>query len=255
MGSLTETNISFKTILNFRDAGGLPAMDGRIMKTGMIFRSATPDNLGRREVQKLHNLNIRTIIDLRGPNEDGERKNRFDEIEVISLPLDFEGETRRRMMPFFYEKNSLDKIAEISAELYLEILDASVPVFRNVVEILLTPGKSPVLIHCKAGKDRTGIMIALIHMALDIKREAIIDNFMKSNEELIPFFREKLLLRRILSFGFFPADAVMFAVTVRKENIEAVIDRVNNHYGGIASFLNDPAGEKIKKLKDLYLVN
>lgn len=255
MVKLDEADVSLKSILNFRDAGGLPTLDGKTVRKGMIFRSATPDNLRKREIQKLHDLNIRTIIDLRGPEEDGERDKKFDGIEMVSLPLDFEGETRRRMMPLFYQKNSLEKIAEISAELYNEILDASVPVFSQVVDILLTPGKCPVLIHCKAGKDRTGIIIALIHLALDVRREAIIGNFMQSNEELVPFFRKKLFIRRLLSFGYFPAKTIMFAVTVRKENIEAVIDRVNNHYGGIASFLNDPSGAKIKKLKDLYIVN
>lgn len=255
MRNLAESNISFKTILNFRDAGGLPTTDGKTVIKGMIFRSATPDNLSSREIKKLQTLDIKTIIDLRGPEEDGERTNRFDGIELVSLPLDFEGETRKRMMPYFYQKNSFEKIAEISAELYIEILDAAKNVFSQVVDILLMPERCPVLIHCKAGKDRTGIMIALIHMALDVRREAIIDNFMQSNKELIPFFRKRLLLRKILSFGFFPSEAIMFAVTVRQENIESVIDRVNNHYGGIASFLNDPAGEKIKKLKDLYLIN
>lgn len=255
MVRLNDSDIRFKTILNFRDAGGLPTLDGKTVKKGLIFRSAAPDNLNSREIRKLYTLDIRTIIDLRGPAEDGERTDRFDGIEKVSLPLDFEGETRKRMMPLFYQKNSFEKIAEISAELYIEILDASVPVFRQVVEILLTPGKCPVLIHCKAGKDRTGILIALIHMALGVRREAIIDNFMESNEKLIPFFRRRLLFRKILSFGFFPSDAVMYAVTVRQENIESVIDRINNHYGGIASFLNDPSGEKIKRLRAMYVVN
>ena len=255
MINLAEANIRFKTILNFRDAGGLPTVDGKTIKTGMIFRSAAPDNLSSKEIKKLHSLDIRTIIDLRGPVEDGERNNGFDGIESVSLPLDFEGETRKRMMPLFYQKNSFDKIAEISAELYTEILDAATTVFSRVVDILLTPDRCPVLIHCKAGKDRTGIMIALIHMALDVRREAIIDNFMLSNEELIPYFRKNLLFRKILSLGFFPSGAIMFAVTVRQQNIDSVIDRVNGHYGGIASFLNDLSGEKIRRLREMYLVN
>jgi len=59
-----------------------------------------------------------------------------------------------------------------------------------------------------------------------------------------------LMRRKILSFGFFPHKAVLFAVTVRKNNIEAVLDRVKDHYGGIEGYLSS-SGFDVSQLPEL----
>lgn len=247
--------LSFRTIRNFRDIGGAHTVDGKHIRQGMIFRSANPDNLSRKEIEKIHDLNIKSIIDLRAPYESKNHKKRFGNIEIISLPLDFERKTREKLMPYFYEKNSQNKISDISNSLYLEILDASIPVFRQVVEILLSPDKCPVLIHCQAGKDRTGIIVALIKMALKVDSQSIISDFMKSNDALIPYFKKRLMIRKIISLGFFPYDTILFAVTVRQRNIESILDRVSNHYGGIEAYVRASglATAQIKKLTEKFV--
>jgi protein-tyrosine phosphatase len=93
------------------------------------------------------------------------------------------------------------------------------------------------LIHCQVGKDRTGIITSLLHLVAGSSHEAIINDFMRSNTELEPVFRRMLLWKRITRLGFFPYNAVMFAVQVRRNNIEAVINRINNYYGGIEGYL------------------
>jgi protein-tyrosine phosphatase len=215
----------------------MPAAGNKKVKTGLIFRSANPDRLGIKDIEKLRSFNIRTIIDLRSPNELSKRFVSIDHVEKLTLPLDFQLKTRERLRPVIYRKDAQPRIAEISNDLYLEILDASVPVIGQIMEILASPEGAPMLIHCQAGKDRTGIVAAVILLALGVERKLIINDFMKSNEALLPFFKRLFLIRKIISFGFFPYRNMVFAVTVKQWNIESILGRVDTHYGGIEAFM------------------
>ncbi len=249
-----QTELAFKTIKNFRDTGGALTVTGKRIKQGIIFRSANADKLSKKEIKKLYNLNIRTIIDLRAPYESKNQKKKIDAIDTVSMPLDFEKTTRERLMPYLYKRDSYNIIDDISNSLYIEMLDAAAPVFRQVIEVLLSPERCPVLIHCQAGKDRTGVICALIQLALEAERGSIISDYMKSNEELLPFFRRMLLIRKILSLGFFPSDNILYAITVRQRNIETVLDRVSDHYGGIETYLNASDQGTIERLRELLVV-
>ena len=228
-----------RSLLNFRDIGGVPAAGNKKVKAGLIFRSANPDRLRRKDMERLQTLNIRTIIDLRSPDELRKKPVSIAHAEKLALPLDFQLKTRERLRPVIYRKDAQASIAEISNDLYLEILDASVPVIGRIMKILAAPGGVPVLIHCQAGKDRTGIVAAVILLALGVERDLIIDDFMKSNEALMPFFKKLFLIRRIISFGFFPYRNMVFAVMVKKRNIESILSRIDTHYGGIEAFISE----------------
>ncbi|HSL86398.1 MAG TPA: tyrosine-protein phosphatase [Bacteroidales bacterium] len=240
----------FRTLRNFRDIGGVQVAGGKRVSGGVIYRSASPDKISASDIKKLHALDIRTIIDLRAPYESRKKKKVIGNIETISLPLDFEKTTRERLMPYLYKKDAYDEIDEINSSLYIEILDSAIPVFRQVIETLQSADRRPVLIHCQAGKDRTGVICALIQLALEADKQSIIDDYMRSNESLMPFFRKRLRLRKIISLGFFPSETILYAIRVKEKNIEAVLDRVNDHYGGIEAYAS-LSGSTALLLKDL----
>jgi protein-tyrosine phosphatase len=246
-------NIKLKSILNFRDVGGIPLENGRVMKPGIIYRSANPDRITRSDAEKIKNLGIRTIIDLRGEHEIRKNRVKIDGAETIPMPLDFELKTRERLMPYIRKKGSEDKIAEISNDLYIDIVDASAPVLKNVLEVILTPSKTPVLIHCQAGKDRTGVISALIQYLLGAERQTIAGHYMESNDELIPYFKKMLLIRKILSLGFFPSKMILYAITLRQQNIESVIERIESRHGGVESYLSSAGFDtrQIDRLREL----
>jgi len=251
------SDMNFKTVLNFRDIGGIVTDRDKQIKDGIIFRSANLDRISRSDIKKLQLLNIRTIIDLRASYEYKKQKRTIDHINCLSLPLDFEQTTREKLKPYLFKKNSEEIISEISSSLYLEILDAAQAIIKNVLEILLSAEHCPVLIHCQAGKDRTGIICALILLALGTDRQSIIGDYLKSNEALLPFFKKMLFTRKILTLGFFPSGTILYAITVRQRNIESVLDRVNDHYGGIEAFLGSSGfeAEKLMKLRERLIVN
>lgn len=243
-------DIVLKSVLNFRDIGGIPGYMNKIIRRGLIFRSAHPDRISKKDAEKLICLKIKTIIDLRAPYENYKKPRPIDNASKLSLPLDFQYVTREKLRPVVYKSNAISEIAEISISLYLEILDAAAPAVREILDILCSPERCPVPIHCHAGKDRTGIVIALILMTLGAGRQLIVDDFMRSNDELLPSFKRYFIIRKILLLGFFPYRNMLFAVTVRQRNLESVLDRVENCYGGIEGYLNY-AGFDPSRLADL----
>jgi hypothetical protein len=66
-----------------------------------------------------------------------------------------------------------------------------------------------------------------------------------------------LMIRKVLSFGFFPSGTILYAITVKKRNIESVLDRINNHYGGIEGYLNSAGldGSHLVKLRERLVDN
>jgi protein-tyrosine phosphatase len=245
-----SNNIKLKSVLNFRDTGGVQTINGSVVKRGMIFRSASLDSISKKDLARIRELGIKTVIDLRGPSEQKKKNKVFDGIRLISLPLDFQGKTKERLYPYFKQKNPEEKILEVSNSLYLEIAEASAPVLAEIIEILRSPDSGAILIHCQAGKDRTGILVALLHLIAGTERRLIVEDFLKSNDELIPYFKRIFMIRKIISFGLFPYSTVIFAIRVKKKNIESVIDLVINKHGGIEGYLGS-AGFDTSKLGEV----
>jgi protein-tyrosine phosphatase len=230
-------SLKLSSLPNFRDLCTADKSDGARLKRGLLYRSANPDRISGRDSRRLEAIGIRTVIDLRAPHEVKIRPGRLGSAERINLPLDFQGKTREKLTPILRQKEYRDEVTKISEWLYNEITDAAVPVFRAIAEKILKEDSLPMLVHCQVGKDRTGIVSALLHLVAGSSREAIISDFMRSNDELLPFFRKMLLWQRIRHLGFFPHEAVLFAVQVRHNNIEAVLDRVGGKYGGVEGYL------------------
>jgi len=233
-----SNNIRLRSLLNFRDAGGLRLASGGKMKTGLVYRSANPDRISKKDIVSLKEIGIKTIIDLRGPSEFKKRKAIIPGVKIINLPLDFREVTHQKIRPLIKLRYDPEEIDRIINGLYIDIIDASRGVLGKVASLILEPGYVPLLIHCQAGKDRTGIISAMLQMIAGAEREEIIRDYMASNDVLVPYFAKKLRIRKILTLGLFPSEAVLHAVRQKNRDIETVLGRIEIHYGGIENYLS-----------------
>lgn len=155
--------------VNFRDVGGLPAANG-LTRSGMLYRSGSLANLqapGREAMTALH---LRCIIDLRDEQEVGRQPSLIEgiEVDVVRVPL-FLGSSAS----FFDEDLSLsDMYRTIVADSHARVVE----VVRGVLE------HQPVLVHCTAGKDRTGVTVAMALSAAGVEREAVIADYARTED-------------------------------------------------------------------------
>jgi protein-tyrosine phosphatase len=249
--TLSEAGI--RSILNFRDAGGLTNSRGGKMRKGLIYRSANPDKISKEDLERLKLLGIKMIVDLRGPSEFSAGRAETPGIKRISLPLDFESATRKKLIPLITRHFNPEEINKVISDLYVELVEASKQVLPEVAGLILNAGNTPILIHCQAGKDRTGVLSALLQMIAGAGRDEIIKDYLASNDYLIPHFKQKLRIRKIFTLGFFPSDAVIHTVKQKHEDIQIVFDMVENHYGGINGYLSESGFDmsQLDKLKDV----
>ncbi len=217
-------------VLNFRDISECSA--NRIKKN-TIFRSAQPDKLKSKD---LHYFHIKTIIDLREPVERKKVKN-FKDINTINLTINFNQRIREKIKPIINKKNVEEQIDSIMSYEYLNLIESEKEVVKQVFELLIDEKNYPILIHCKAGKDRTGFIVALIQLVLGFREDEIIEDYLLSNKYFLPKIKKVLTMLKIFSFGVINTKNYKCLLTSHKKNIYNVIETIKKHYDTIDKYL------------------
>lgn len=173
--------LSISSVSNFRDVAIGPKM-----KKNLLFRCAKLSTLNNEDIVKLENIKPYAIIDFRDPKEikkapDNLSDNLFK--KYVSLPIS--ANTLNRMVS---EKNiqgdnrlTYEKVMEESYKLYL---NNHKHVWKEFINILLNSNSNPIIFHCSAGKDRTGIASYIIQSLLNSSIELIYENYLLSNQLL-----------------------------------------------------------------------
>lgn len=97
------------------------------------------------------------------------------------------------------------------------MVDRVIPEVEELFRVLLREDTYPLLVNCRAGKDRTGFVCIVIQLALGVETEAIIRDYLKSNEFVLPKARRILKLLKILTLGWLPAGNIQLVFTVQEE--------------------------------------
>lgn len=173
--------LSISSVSNFRDVAIGPKM-----KKNLLFRCAKLSTLNNEDIVKLENIKPYAIIDFRDPKEikkapDNLSDNLFR--KYVSLPIS--ANTLNRMVA---EKNiqgdnrlTYENVMEESYKLYL---NNHKHVWKEFINILLNSNSNPIIFHCSAGKDRTGIASYIIQSLLNSSIELIYENYLLSNQLL-----------------------------------------------------------------------
>lgn len=243
-------------LLNFRDLGGMAAGQGAI-RPGALFRSEGPANFTEAQQEVLGSLGIRNIIDLRSAPEQAAAPHAWHGPDCYwrGLHVDadlrvFGHEGRDRLI-----KGSDPQIAvDTMVETYREIPSALLPHWAEIAECL-GDSELPVLINCTAGKDRTGVVVALILEMAGVPRNAILKDYLSSEI----FGRNiqasgKLEAGLMASFGFLPSQGQIDAlIGVRPEYLVAAWEAIEQGWSSIPNYLAEagvsiPAQQEIAKV-------
>lgn len=157
---------------NVRDTGGYPAAGGRRIRWHTLLRADELVALPPATRAALEALGLRQVIDLRWPEELDRSPNTFRD----------GGRVRYSHIPLLAD----DPTPHAGLEgMYKHVLDARGPQLADVVHALLADGGLPVVIHCAAGKDRTGVTIALLLDLCGVPREIVVDDYAQSAQHFL----------------------------------------------------------------------
>jgi len=159
-----ETAAATDTFANLRDVGGLRCTDGRVTNTRVLYRSDAPfaGDAGPLTVEQWPPA---VVVDLRSAAE-AERN-----------PFDWSSETVRHHLPLHDGAAPTEQLPPDLAGLYGQILDSRPDRIASLLGIV-AHADGPVLLHCAAGKDRTGVAVAALLLAADVEPEAVIGDYL-----------------------------------------------------------------------------
>lgn len=186
VGNCMILDEKMRTEINFRDLGGCESVDGRVLRSGVFYRSCNLSRWNTSELYEMYRLQIRTILDLRTDYEVYESPDllpadvHLDYFRVSgmrdsnSVGVDFSPEGIRRMV---FGSQSL---REHMQDIYLSMMYHN-QAFAFLWMMIQESGHLPLLFHCATGKDRTGAVSMLLLMALNIRKEDILADYVYSN--------------------------------------------------------------------------
>lgn len=220
-----------------RDLGGYPTQDGKRVKWGKLLRSGDLNELTVKDLQYLESIPLLTDIDFRSR---AERENAPDKHPAglkayILLPIDA-GDLSE------VEITDATSVPKLMEEAYRTIIHKYRDEYKTFFRILAEEGRAPLLFHCSAGKDRTGIAAALILSALGVERSIILEDYLLS-AECIKGKYDALIRRQ-------PALAPL--ATVYPEYLQAAFRTIDEDFGGMEAFLRDSLEADIPLLKERY---
>jgi protein-tyrosine phosphatase len=181
-----ERLISLEGAVNFRDLGGYATVDGQRTRWRVLFRADGLGDLSETDFAVMRDLGIRTVIDLRSGHE--VERSRFD---VDAHPVDF------HHFPFIDELPNVeewDRRPGLLGSQYKEMLDDAVPQIIRALEVLAGPEAQPAVFHCTAGKDRTGLLSAIVLSLLGVPEETVVADYALSGEAM-ERLRAKLIVK------------------------------------------------------------
>jgi protein-tyrosine phosphatase len=239
-------HIDFEAIENFRDFGGYATACGRGLAAGRLYRSGHHSLATEADLARLRELGIGAIVDLRNPSErarePGRRWEGFD-AEVIENDL----------MPGIGDWVETMKASPMTAEWwYQNTLDhyrvnpfepRHVDLFRRMF-LTIAQGRGAVVVHCAAGKDRTGLACALVHHVAGVHHDDMVADFLLTNDE--SRIERKIAQSRAFVEGATGRpcsdEALRVAVSVFPEFLDAALDAIRAECGSVDGYLDQVVG-------------
>ncbi|WP_295937862.1 tyrosine-protein phosphatase [uncultured Alistipes sp.] len=245
---LSEKHLPMAGGFNYRDMGGMKTSNGKFVKWGKLFRADEMKSLTESDLTYLAGIPIVSVVDFRSMGEVEEAPDVLPEsvktIHYLSV--------NAGNIPFddgIYRLTPDQAIAMLKEVNEILVTDANtIAQYKEFFRLLQNSGDVPLVYHCTSGKDRTGMAAALILSALGVDEEAIYEDYLLSNVYL-----EKKNSRILQYLPDVLKPTVQNLLGVRKEYLQAGIDRIKKDHGSVENYLTKVLNVDIAKFRRMYL--
>ncbi len=227
--------------LNLRDVGGYESRDGRHVRSGCIFRSDELHALTDADLDAIAALGIRVVFDLRNADERTARPNRLPEgVELLERVTPTtqgpasttEEQIVRNELPVAHD--------EEFAGVYIRLLELLAPELRVILERAVDAPRRPLLFHCAAGKDRTGIATAVLLGLLGVPNDVILDDY----ELTTQYFTERRLASlsgHMAEYGI-TEERLRPLLEARRPVLVAMLEHISTRWGDFDGYAREHVG-------------
>ena len=226
----SDRHYPFEGCFNFRDIGGYLNQDGMRVKKGLYFRTGRQDRMTQKDLAKLSDLKISTQIDLRKPDEvldQGKGPLEAMGANYINIAVIPEGGS-----------DQLSKLVGdtgISGKRYLGYLGFGPTSWLRLFGILSNLENLPVVLHCTAGKDRTGVSTAFLLSVLGINRDLIEADYLLTN---LDTERQADFIESTVGYpDGYDRESMITAAGVPKDAMKDFLDGVESKWGSAVEYL------------------
>jgi protein-tyrosine phosphatase len=167
---------------NMRDLGGYRGHAGRRIRFGLVFRTSSLASLTEDDLATLGALGLRSIVDLRGVQESARAPSRLPSPgpEIVALPVEpTVGASLRDILAT--GRATGEDVVTLLGRAYTAYATTKLPQFRALLALVADPARRPIAFHCTAGKDRTGFASALLLLALGVRRETVVQDYLATD--------------------------------------------------------------------------
>lgn len=243
---------------NFRDLGGYPTNDGRVVRKNMLFRSGVMTSLTNDDQDYLGEIGFKTVVDFRSREELEMFPNHWAETQGLNfITHDYS------FVELYSLAKSIEKSQDVTVDnLYTVFPHALVPQLTALFQNLIN-GNSPVVINCSAGQDRTGLAAALMLSVLGVPWKTIIEDYHLSTK-----YRRPELERGNLDLEKYADNNAFAEIMLRYKNkghkpmplinkegiphLHVAFEVINNQFGSVPNYLDEALGINASDIKQLH---
>jgi protein-tyrosine phosphatase len=231
---------------NFRDFGGYATADGRRVRWGLFYRSDDLGQLTDADLSKLHALGIKLVCDFRSPEEKAEEPDRLPAEAppaLAELPIFDQSFSPAA----FREKITSGTLGD--TDLRQMLIEGNrmfatryAPQYAAMFERIMQREQLPALVHCTAGKDRTGFAAAVVLRTLGVPLETIYEDFLLTNHYTAAEIERTLWIIRLVSLFRTDPEQVRPVLGVERAYLEAAFGAVDAQFGSFDAYRRDALG-------------
>lgn len=239
---LSNTGIKIEDVSNFRDLGGLKTKTGKQIIWGKFYRSGQLSKLKTKKFTQFEDLNIKTVIDLRTDKEITKKTDHLPPSVTYQIRQAYDdsedmfSKTKNQVLKGHITTKQSDSLVCL---FYAGYLIEKTEVVKNIMDTVLSNDDS-VLFHCSAGKDRTGMIAALLLTILDVDRSTIIEDYILSNDYRKASITSLMKLAKVgkLVYPKINYEVIENFQWIKPIYIEAMFKGVEDKYGSMDNYIS-----------------